>query len=47
MSIFIFGNTPIYLMIIFYLAKKPDLSGEINMEMCMIEKRKKSITKKL
>ena len=36
----------IYLTILFYLAINRDLSGEINVKMCIIEKSKKIHSKK-
>ena len=35
-----FGNTPFFLGISFYLVKNCDISGEINVKMCIIEKSK-------
>ena len=43
---FFFFVTPIYLEILFYLAKNRELSGELNVEMCTIGKSKKIQSKK-
>ena len=40
-----FCVTPIYLGILFYLVTKPQLSGEMNMEICIIKKGKRTIAK--
>ena len=43
----LFCKTPINLNILFYLAKNCDISGEINVKMCTIEKSKKIHNEKI
>ena len=45
-TINVFCKVPIYLRILFYLAKKRELSEEINVKMCIIEKSNKIHSKK-
>ena len=42
MYVTIFCNIPIYLKILFYLATNFELSGEINVEVCIIEKKQEN-----
>ena len=46
-TIFFLCKTPIYLRILFFLPQNSELSGEINVKMCIIEKSKKTTAKKI